>query len=555
LTTPTELTGRANHLKASPADEMSWRPLQRSTRVAVALALLASLYYLLFLLNPHYRGDTWLWIIVLCAEGLTVFQALGTWWTILAHGDEPPAPGVFYWRRLLLDGVLTPTVDVFITVAGEPIEIVRLTVRAAQDMQLEHKVWVLDDGDSDELRDHCADVGVGYLRREGRAHAKAGNVNAGLARTDGEFMLILDADFVPSPDFLVRALPYMHDLQVAFVQTPQSFPSAHGLVAEGAAEAQRIFYELVMPGKNHFNAVFCVGTNVIFRRAALEQIGGMYTASNSEDIWTALELHKRGWRSVFIPETLARGLAPDNLLSYFKQQFRWSYGGFEVLLRGKLFGRARLTLDQRFQYLLTGTNYLLSLCALTFMLLPAAYLLGGWSPIQGGVNVWLTHYLPFYALLLAVTFLQVGGFKPAAIITSIAAAPVHFRALVMAILKRKTGWTVTNAHSSGRLPGIELVLPHIAFVLINLTAIAVGLTVVNDPPATYLSIAWACLHLLILGRVIVEAVRGPGQEPRTVARRAAAIRSLLARPWPSRAQQSAEQPVTVPVVVTADRTD
>lgn len=185
MTTPTELTGRANHLKASPADEMSWRPLQRSTRVAVALALLAALYYSLFLLNPHYRGDTWLWIIVLCAEGLTVFQALGTWWTILAHSDEPPAPGVYYWRRLLLDGALKPTVDVFITVAGEPIEIVTLTIRAAQDMQLEHKVWVLDDGDSDELRDHCAAVGAGYLRREGRAHAKAGNVNAGLARTDG----------------------------------------------------------------------------------------------------------------------------------------------------------------------------------------------------------------------------------------------------------------------------------------------------------------------------------------------------------------------------------
>lgn len=226
-----------------------------------------------------------------------------------------------------------------------------------------------------------------------------------------------------------------------------------------------------------------------------------------------------------------------------------------MLLRGKLFGRGRLTLDQRFQYLLTGTNYLLSLCALTFMLLPAAYLLGGWSPIQGGVSVWLTHYVPFYALLLIVTFLQVGGFKPAAIITSIAAAPVHGRALVMAILKRKTGWTVTNAHSSGQLPGIELVLPHVGFVLINLTAIAVGLTVVKDPPATYLSIAWACLHLLILGRVIVEALRGPRQETHTIARRAAAIRSLLARPWPSRAQLSAEQPVSVPVVVVADRTD
>ncbi|GAA2624404.1 glycosyltransferase family 2 protein [Paractinoplanes durhamensis] len=125
---------------------------------------------------------------------------------------------------------------------------------------------------------------------------------------------------MPSPDFLLRALPHMQDEKVAFVQTPQAFPSARGLVAEGASESQRIFYELVLPGRNHFNAVFCVGTNVIFRRTALREIVGMHTASNSEDIWTSIELHKRGWRSFFVPEVLARGLAPDSLLPHFKQQ-------------------------------------------------------------------------------------------------------------------------------------------------------------------------------------------------------------------------------------------
>ena len=82
------------------------------------------------------------------------------------------------------------------------------TVRAARDMQLDHKTWVLDDGRSDEPQQACLAEGVRYLRREGREHAKAGNVNAGLARTIGEFVVVLDADHVPSPDFLVRALPY-----------------------------------------------------------------------------------------------------------------------------------------------------------------------------------------------------------------------------------------------------------------------------------------------------------------------------------------------------------
>jgi len=430
---------RVNHFRATPQDDLSWRPLQRSTRFAVSVALIATVFYMVFLLNPAYRGNPWVWLLVVLSEGLVVFQALATWWTVLVNDPLPDPPEVYVWRRRLLAGEVTPTVDVFITVYGEPLEIVLGTVRAARDMRVPHKTWVLDDGDSDELRDAAAAEGVGYLRRKVHDHAKAGNVNAALRRTTGDFVLILDADHVPSPEFLVRALPHMQDPLVAFVQTPQAFPSAKGLIAVGTAEAQRIFYELVMPGKNNFNAVFCVGTNVIFRRAALEEIGGMYTASNSEDIWTSLELHRRGWRSWFVAETLARGLAPDNLLSYFKQQFRWSYGGFEVLFRGGLFRRKGLTLDQRFQYLLTGTNYLLSVPALIFMVIPSLYLLFGLSPIRSDMSTWLLHYAPFYILIVTVTVLQTGGFKLASMIISIGVAPVHLRALIMALLPVRRG--------------------------------------------------------------------------------------------------------------------
>jgi cellulose synthase (UDP-forming) len=426
-------------------------------------------------------------------------------------------------------------------VCGEPIDIVLGTVRAARDMRVAHNTWVLDDGRSDELRQACSRERVGYLRRDDRRDAKAGNVNAGIARTNGEFIVILDADHVPSPDFLVRALPQMHDPAVAFVQTPQAFPSARGLVAVGTAEAQRIFYELVNPGKNNFNAVFCVGTNVIFRRAALAEIGGMYTASNSEDIWTSLELHRRGWRSVFVPETLARGIAPDNLLAYFKQQFRWSYGGFEVLFKGGLFRRRTgLTMDQRLQYLLTGTNYLLSLAAMVFMLIPSMYLLFGLSPVQADTTTWLLHYLPFYGLVVLVTWLQCGGFKPAAIVTSIGSAPVVARAFVMVLLGRKAKWSVTNA-GSGSLPGVELVLPQIGLALLNAVAIAVGLATMTDVPATLLACAWALLHIIVLGRVIAEAILAPRREQQRADERRAGARLLRALPWPARR----DEPVVV----------
>ncbi|WP_433305378.1 glycosyltransferase family 2 protein [Actinoplanes sp. CA-030573] len=522
----------------SPAHEPTWRPIQRSTRLAVAVALAVTLFYMIFLLNPAYRGNVWVWGLVLFAEGITILNALAMWWTVLVFVPRPDPPEVYAWRRQLLAGQLKPTIDVFITVYGEPIDIVLVTIRAARDMRIEHKVWVLDDGDSDEVRDAAAAEGVGYLRRSEHQHAKAGNINAALGRTSGEFIVIFDADHVPSPDFLIRALPHMQDRGVAFVQTPQAFPSARGLVAEGAAETQKIFYELVLPGRNNFDAVFCVGTNVIFRRVALEQIGGMYTASNSEDIWTSIELHKLGWRSWFVPEVLARGLAPDSLLSYFKQQFRWAYGAFEVMLRGGLLRRGtRLTVDQRFQYSLAGLNYLLSLAALILMCLPAVYLLFGLSPIRSDINVWIIHYAPFYLLIMLVTVMQLGGYKPAAVVTSLAAAPVHVRALIMAIFKRKVRWTVTNAGPRG-LPGVELVLPHVILLLLNLVALAVGVTMVTlrgtNIVAVGLSIAWAAIYVLVLGRVVVEAVVAPHVIRERRERRKKAAAWSRAMPWPAR---------------------
>jgi glycosyl transferase family 2 len=137
----------------------------------------------------------------------------------LAHTQRPDPPEVYAWRRRLTTGSLAPTVDVFITVYGEPIEIVLVTVRAARDRRVAHQTWVLDDSNSDALHDACFAEGAGYLRRTEHVYAKAGNINAGLRRTDGEFVVILDADHVPSPDFLLRALPHMQDEEVAFVPT------------------------------------------------------------------------------------------------------------------------------------------------------------------------------------------------------------------------------------------------------------------------------------------------------------------------------------------------
>ncbi len=479
--------------------------LQRFTRLVIAAAVAAASAYVFFLLDPAHRGTTWVWALVLVAEGLTIFQALGVWWTILAHRGHHDRPEVFAWRQRMLAGRDLPSIDVFVTVAGEPLDVVSRTVLAANEMQLPHETWVLDDGKSDALRDLCHDIGVGYLRRPDNRNAKAGNVNAALRRTTGEFVAILDADHVPTKDFLAEALPHLVDQRVAFAQSPQWYTNRRRLVELGAGESQRIFYELVCPGKNHFNAVFCVGTNVIFRRRALAELGGLYTGSNSEDIWTSLLLHRRGWRSVYVPKVLARGLAPDTLRGYFKQQFRWAHGGFEMLLRGRLLRGAGLNADQRLQYLFTGTNYLLAFATVIFQIVPAAFLLGGFTPVHAGLGSWLAFYLPVYTLMFIITLLQAGGFRPAAIVMSFGAAPVHIQAFLSTLLRRRSAWNVTNVR--GAVQSIELVLPQFALLTLNVVAIVVGLRALTpaDQVGTYLAVTWAALHVLVLGRVVAEA--------------------------------------------------
>jgi cellulose synthase (UDP-forming) len=506
---------------AAPARQ-AWRPLQRSTRVAIFGALLATLFYQTFLLDPQYRGPDWLWAAMLLAEGLTALHAIGTWWTILAHDNRAEPVDVTVRRNRLRAGAEVPGIDVFITAYGEAPELVRTTLRAARDMTLAHRTWVLDDGDSDALQRICAAEDVGYLRRDGGLHAKAGNVNAALARTGGEFVVILDADHVPEPDFLLQILPHFEDPDVAFVQSPQSYTNRTSLVATGTSEAQRIFYELVCPGKNHFNAAFCVGTNVMFRRTALDQIGGIATGSNSEDIWTSLELHRRGWKSIYVPQVLARGLAPTDVASYLKQQLRWAGGGFEVVLRGRLLRRGNgLTVDQRLQYLFVGTHYLLSLAMLTFMLLPALYLLFELSPIRADGVTWATHYVPFQVMVLVVTWLQSGGFKGSAIVASIGAAPVHARALWATLRRKPAKWNSTNRAGAGTR-SLWVVMPQFALVVLNVTAIVAGLVIMADPAPTWLSVAWATMIVLILGRIVVESVTGgpraaqPGAAPAPV---------------------------------------
>jgi cellulose synthase (UDP-forming) len=422
-----------------------------SLMMIVLVAAIGVLLYTVFLFDFSHRGHWAAYLLVVVAESFIILQALISLWTILSSGYDPRDFRFNNAQRLIYGAAVektqaiglglrnTPmhlndfevTIDVFITTYGEDIDDIRRTVTAALAMDGRHTTYVLDDGKSPEVRALAQELGAEYVAREGNAHAKAGNINHALGVTTGEFFVILDADFVAQSDFLYQTVPFFADSTVAFVQTPQVYGNVKNLISRGAGYMQTVFYKFTQPGKNRFNAAFCVGTNVVFRRSAVLEIGGIHQESKSEDVWTSLRLHERGWRSVYIATELAVGHTPETIESYTKQQLRWATGGFEILLRSNPMGRGRnLTLDQRVQYLGTSTFYLVGISPLLLILVPPLQIYFGISPIDANVpaTTWLLYYAGFYFMQIVVALYTIGSFRWETLMLATASFPIYTRA-------------------------------------------------------------------------------------------------------------------------------
>ena len=357
--------GRINYHSASA--------LESAALVSFAVITASYFYVRIPLMNPDAPIFS---ALLLSAElfGLvTLLLHAFTVWTLVDR--EPPAPAQ--------DAVA----DIFITTWNEPVDMLRNTLLAARQVRLVRHVWLLDDGARPEMRTLAAMMGVKYLSRTDRSHAKAGNLNNALKHTDAEFVAQFDCDHAPSPEFFERTLGYFKDERVAFVQTPQDFYNIDSFQHRSDRRStefwheQTLFYKVIQPGKDRWNAAFFCGSCAVVRKAALDDIGGFATGTITEDIHTSLRVHKRGWKSVYHTQSLAFGLAPANHDQYETQRLRWGRGAMQVWRKEGILFRPGLTIAQRLCYLASVITYFEGWQKAVLYFTPMAVLATGVLPI------------------------------------------------------------------------------------------------------------------------------------------------------------------------------
>lgn len=296
-----------------------------------------------------------------------------------------------------------PSVDVMVCTYSEPVSVLYRSLVGAMSMEYPKKnVYLLDDGNRAEMRELAAKVGAHYIARTENKHAKAGNLNNAMAQTQGDLVLVFDADHVACKQFLQEVVGFfMVDTDLGFVQTPQHFftedPFQRNLVASKQINnEQDLFFHVIEPGNDYWGAAFFGGSGAIFRRKAISDVGGFAIETITEDVHTGMRIHAKGWKSLFYNKDLAAGMAQESFADFIKQRLRWSKGMTQIFMLENPLFKAGLTLAQKYCYLAGIWYFFHGLPRLIFLIAPLFFLLLGYKTVNAGFIEVLIYYVPSF---------------------------------------------------------------------------------------------------------------------------------------------------------------
>jgi cellulose synthase (UDP-forming) len=424
-----------------------------------------------------------------------------------------------------------PRIDVLICSYNEERTILERTIVGAQTMDYPNfRVWMLDDSRRDWLKALCARLGCRYVSRPDNKHAKAGNINHALRLLSAlhdppEFVSILDADFVPTPRFLKRAMTLFRDPSIGVVQTPQHFVNPDPIqINLGATkfwpDEQRFFFGIVMPAKDAWSAAFCCGTSSIIRMRSLMEIGGFPTDSVTEDYLLTLRLKEKGFTTAYLNEPLTYGLAPEGLKEYITQRSRWCLG-FMQIARGRsgpLSPRSTLALLDRLSLVEVFLNwtavYVSRAIGLTIPLVSLAFDI---HPFQASIPDVAMRFLPYWLWSgLAMHWLSGGCVVPIlSDVSQIIVMPQIFKAVFVGLMRPQGHKFQVTAKGGDRTRWFVewgVMRPFAILIALSIAAIVVAFywngradTIRYSAPA----LAWTWYNLVVLTVLCFVCVERP----------------------------------------------
>jgi cellulose synthase (UDP-forming) len=390
--------------------KISPRPRIWSRTLVVSILLILAVRYLLWRtlstlnlstpLNGVFSIGLFLMELLLLSGGIIQLMLL-----LRTHDRRPEADRL---SQAVINKTYLPTVDILIPTYNEPNFILRRTVIGCQALDYEKKtIYLLDDTRRPEVQALAEELGCEYRTRSDNRHAKAGNLNHAIARISGELMVIFDADFVPTRNFLTRTVGFFQDPQVALVQTPQTFynpdPIARNLGLENTLTPdEEVFYRQIQPIRDGVGGVICAGTSFVVRRSALTATGCFVTESLSEDYFTGIRLAANGYRVLYLNEKLSAGLAAENIAVQALQRTRWAQGTLQAFfIKSNPLTVPGLGPLQRLAHLEGLLHWFTSPARVGLLFIPLAYAFLGVIPIRATGAEVLYFFIPFYLVQLS----------------------------------------------------------------------------------------------------------------------------------------------------------
>lgn len=403
-----------------------------------------------------------------------------------------------------------PSVDVLICTYNEPLSLLEKTMAASLNLNYPKdklNIYICDDGHRNELKKLCNKYKINYITREDNEGAKAGNINNALTHIKGNLFAVLDADMIPKKEFLQKTVGYFSDDNMAFIQTPQVYYNQDIYqynLGKNIPNEQDFFMRDIQEARASRDAVLHVGTNAVFRKKYVEEIGGYPTCSITEDMAVGMLLQEKGYSSALINEELVFGLSANTFTELVKQRDRWCRGNLQVLKHfNPLFSKG-LNFGQKIAYFDGAVYWFSNLQKIVYIVCPLIYLLTSKLIIDSTIYSLLNVYIPFLVgqHLIFKTFSPKSRSVKWSHYYDTAMAPHLTLSIIKELLCLNIKFNVTSKEVvlNKKSFQFKIVLPHIILAIISIIAwiVSTKLVIENNMHfgAYLLNILWSIFNFL-----------------------------------------------------------